>query len=153
MRWYSYIMNKDQALKIHQKNNKYYLRSYKKEDNQIILISETGPYSIELARRLKKSSKRKRKERRKRIFINESKNIPCLDCGEKKTRNKMTFDHVRGKKNFGIASGSGKTWRQLTEEIAKCEIVCRTCHNIREFFRGRMRLHTNDLASLLFRFI
>lgn len=52
----------------------------------------------------------------------------CVDCSQKDPV-VLTFDHVRGKKSFGI-SGSyrHKTLKQIEEEITKCEVRCANCH-------------------------
>lgn len=61
----------------------------------------------------------------------------CADCGLSGPAEALTFDHVRGEKRFDI----GQSWNQgrtrLEEEIAKCEIVCANCHNIRTKRRAR----------------
>lgn len=64
----------------------------------------------------------------------------CADCGLPHGR-KLTFDHLdAGDKNFNI--GDPKILRRcslmvLKREIRKCELVCRPCHDAREFLRGR----------------
>lgn len=55
----------------------------------------------------------------------------CVDCGLSGPPEALTFDHVRGEKKFNV----GQSWNQgraaLEAEIAKCEIVCANCHNVR----------------------
>jgi hypothetical protein len=61
----------------------------------------------------------------------------CKDCGLDGPPEALTFDHVTGEKKFDI----GPSWNQgrlaIEEEIAKCEIVCANCHNIRTKRRGK----------------
>lgn len=64
----------------------------------------------------------------------------CIDCGYNAHHAGLDFDHIpdRGEKSMGVAvlAGKGKvtkTW----EEIAKCEVVCKTCHGIRTWNRQR----------------
>ncbi len=55
---------------------------------------------------------------------------PCVDCGETDIL-VLDFDHVRGEKRFCVADmmRMGYIWsKKLLEEIAKCEIRCRNCH-------------------------
>ena len=58
----------------------------------------------------------------------------CLDCTN--TSN-LTFDHVIDPKMFNIRDAPTKTLTQVNRELIKCEIVCRSCHDIREFRRGK----------------
>lgn len=69
--------------------------------------------------------------------IAQAKALPCADCGNSYPVCVMDFDHVRGEKQFTIASFTGKplTDRKLSlllEEIAKCDVVCANCHRLRE---------------------
>lgn len=74
----------------------------------------------------------------KQRIVNELKQSPCLDCGERFPSVCMDFDHVRGEKRIGIAKMVVQTFsvENLLEEIAKCELVCSNCH--------RIRTHRND---------
>ena len=64
----------------------------------------------------------------KKEFIQNSKDRPCTDCGVQYPYYVMQFDHVRGEKKFTIGAGIDMGWRSLTDEIAKCEVVCANCH-------------------------
>ncbi len=70
-----------------------------------------------------------------REFIAELKDVPCTDCGNRYPTVAMDFDHVRGKKLFGLAFAACelKSKRSLLAEAAKCEVVCANCHRIRTF--------------------
>jgi hypothetical protein len=54
---------------------------------------------------------------------------PCIDCGEADVA-VLEFDHVRGKKKFGVAdmASRGISWSEIQNEIAKCEVRCANCH-------------------------
>lgn len=72
----------------------------------------------------------------KRI-VREAKDVPCADCGIKYPPYVMDFDHVTGVKLGNISNMVGECVRieKLTEEIAKCEVVCSNCHRERSYSR------------------
>lgn len=73
---------------------------------------------------------------RKRAFILESRNKPCTDCGGVFPLPAMQHDHLSDKwKN--VSALPSASWRQIREEIAKCEVVCANCHAIRTDARFR----------------
>jgi hypothetical protein len=57
----------------------------------------------------------------------------CADCGNKSTQQLLEFDHLPGtEKSFNIGEQIGNRSREtLWAEIAKCDVVCANCHNIR----------------------
>lgn len=60
---------------------------------------------------------------------------PCADCGEVDPL-VLEFDH-RGDKAFDIARGlRDRSWDALSNEIAKCDVVCANCHRRRTALRG-----------------
>lgn len=61
----------------------------------------------------------------------------CADCDQYYPACCMDFDHIRGKKSFGIANGAGRDRQVVLAEIAKCELVCANCHRIRTYLRNR----------------
>jgi len=63
-------------------------------------------------------------------------NHPCVDCGEYDPA-VLTFDHIRGDKRMDVAAMAleGYSIEALTEEIAKCEVVCSNCHMRRTSMR------------------
>jgi hypothetical protein len=141
------VSTKNSSLRIVKKNKEYYVESFLKKNR----ISISGPFSHEEAVRFKEMSHVKRKRYKKRRLIQKLKNKPCKDCKYQKDSNRMTFDHVKGKKKFDIADAPKKSWDALRNEVKKCEVVCRSCHNVREYLRGRVKRLTSviDLASLL----
>lgn len=62
---------------------------------------------------------------------------PCADCKDFYPSFVMGFDHRDGDQKTGIISQlmNRLSWRQLLEEIAKCDLVCANCHRIRTFMR------------------
>ena len=69
-------------------------------------------------------------------FINAIKNTPCMDCGLIYHPTMMDFDHRPGTTKLMNASLM-TTWsiQKISEEIAKCDIVCVLCHRVRTWNR------------------
>lgn len=75
---------------------------------------------------------RERKRRRDtRLLINEAKNRPCADCGQRFPPCCMDFDHVRGTKVASVTRLVTSSIQKILAEIAKCDLVCANCHRIR----------------------
>ena len=57
----------------------------------------------------------------------------CTDCGYNKHPAALEFDHLPGtEKLFNIGEEIGnRSVESLWTEIAKCDVVCANCHNIR----------------------
>jgi hypothetical protein len=69
-------------------------------------------------------------------FIKDFKmNNPCMDCGKFYHYYAMDFDHVRGQKVRDISDMWGAPIEKIKEEIAKCDLVCATCHRLRTWKR------------------
>lgn len=83
------------------------------------------------------------KTARARIYlqgiIEAVKNVGCHDCGKKFKKELMTFDHLPEFKKEGDINYFVKlrSRRRLLIEMAKCDVVCRRCHDTREKRRGR----------------
>lgn len=60
---------------------------------------------------------------------------PCVDCGNSDIR-VLQFDHLRDKKAEVTNMQNRYSMKTLIEEIAKCEIVCCNCHQIRTLTRS-----------------
>lgn len=93
-------------------------------------------YSRQHYRRNKKSHNQRRHVNQTRYKSENRKNIldylvthSCVDCGETDPR-VLEFDHVRGVKseNISILVNTGRSWKRILEEIAKCEVRCANCH-------------------------
>jgi hypothetical protein len=89
-----------------------------------------------------------RVKRRNRLseWINEFKRKPCADCGGEFPPHLLDFDHVSGDKLDDICGMRMRTVSReaIAVEIAKCEVVCATCHRARTHAR---RLGTGVQAS------
>lgn len=92
---------------------------------------------------------RKTEAQEKRDWINTFKQVPCTDCGRKYPPILMDFDHVPEKGiKIDIVMRLGK--KKALEEIAKCEVVCPTCHRIRTVTRlGLLTKEDLDVISQL----
>ena len=66
-----------------------------------------------------------------RVWLNELKSKPCLDCGKTLHHAAMDFDHVRGNKVVGIAQMWSWSRDKILRELEKCDLVCANCHRIR----------------------
>jgi len=67
-----------------------------------------------------------------------AKDRPCTDCGGRWHPLVMEFDHLPGTvklADIGSVRGRKWGWRTLAAEIAKCEVVCPTCHRVRTLRR------------------
>jgi hypothetical protein len=82
--------------------------------------------------------KRMRYEAKVRALILAAKDRPCADCGGCWHPLVMEFDHLPGTAkciNLGDAHARALGRTKLLAEIAKCEVVCPTCHRIRTLRR------------------
>jgi hypothetical protein len=88
--------------------------------------------------------KQSRYESRLRALILAAKDRPCSDCGGRWSPLVMEMDHREGEtKEFNVGD-----WLRLRcvgeaglrEEIAKCDVVCPTCHRIRTLKRRGLLL-------------
>jgi CRISPR/Cas system-associated protein Cas10 (large subunit of type III CRISPR-Cas system) len=64
---------------------------------------------------------------------------PCADCGRHFPHVAMHWDHLPGEQKRDDVSRllhSGKV-RLMRAEMAKCELVCATCHAVRTLQRAR----------------
>lgn len=82
-----------------------------------------------------------------RALLWELKDVPCADCGGRFPPYAMDFDHVTGDKVCGISQmvATNVGLARIRVEIAKCEVVCATCHRVRTF--SRLGLIDQMLAS------
>ncbi len=77
-------------------------------------------------------NKRHRKEN-KNFIDNYKKAQGCVMCGKKTT---LTFHHnKKEKKSFNIATKTSYSRKRLKEEIKKCVVLCKNCHE---------KVHVND---------
>ena len=58
---------------------------------------------------------------------------PCVDCGNTDIR-VLEFDHRNDTdKKFAICNGAVHSTEKLLEEVAKCDVRCANCHNIKHY--------------------
>jgi len=70
-----------------------------------------------------------------RDFLREYKvSAGCMDCGYSAHHAGLEFDH-REDKFQNLAAMIRYSKEKVLTEIAKCDVVCGTCHNIRTFNR------------------
>lgn len=60
----------------------------------------------------------------------------CTDCGWNAHHAGLEFDHVEPRLRGTVGRQMGKSLKVIQEEIARCEVVCATCHAIRTWERG-----------------
>lgn len=92
----------------------------------------------------------KEKQRAVRDLLASLKRFPCIDCGRSFHPTCMDFDHRPDtEKLFTIsAECGGKAFQAVMLEVAKCEIVCATCHRIRTWNRRHLddQLSNDDIV-------
>jgi len=65
-------------------------------------------------------------------LVQQLKDKPCMDCGNKFPSCAMQFDHRPGvSKSFDISQRGTRSTKAILEEIAKCDLVCACCHAVR----------------------
>lgn len=53
----------------------------------------------------------------------------CMRCGYNKCYRALEFHHRDpSTKEFGIATGEGRSWKRLEPELKKCDLLCSNCH-------------------------
>lgn len=77
----------------------------------------------------------KKKKIEMRDYLNNIKNVPCMDCKVSYPPYVMDLDHrVREDKvaeiNIIMKQGS---WKKFLDEIDKCDVVCANCHRERTY--------------------
>ena len=82
--------------------------------------------------------KRTRYEAKIQALILLAKDRSCVNCGGWWDPLVMEFDHMPGtKKLANLEDGKARRfgWKTILAEMAKCEVVCPTCHRIRTLRR------------------
>jgi hypothetical protein len=82
--------------------------------------------------------KRLRWEGKMRALILAAKDRPCVDCGGRWPAIVMEFDHrpeTAKKFNLGDQRARKNGLKVVQEELAKCDVLCPTCHRIRTLRR------------------
>lgn len=75
-------------------------------------------------------------DRNKKIIIGHLEDHPCADCGSTEIE-VLQFDHLpQYEKKFDVGGPPDVSQRVLLDEIAKCDVVCPTCHVRRTLLRN-----------------
>ena len=86
-------------------------------------------------------------------FLRDRRRVPCMDCGRRYLPHQMDFDHRDpSTKSFQLTDGRAQlaARSRLLEEIAKCDVVCATCHAIRTYRQQADRWQQRrDLGMLI----
>ena len=84
-----------------------------------------------------KKAYKKRLIERNRLFIREYlQQHSCKDCNHNDWR-VLEFDHLPEYKKYNdISELISLSTDRLKNEIAKCEVVCANCHNLRSYYRA-----------------
>lgn len=61
----------------------------------------------------------------------------CTDCGYNFHHAALEFDHLEDRVLGTVSSLAGGSLTRVKKEIELCEVVCRNCHGIRTFNRGK----------------
>lgn len=74
-------------------------------------------------------------------LLDELRDVPCADCGQRFPPCAMDFDHRDGlTKREAVTRLVGRAGlRRILEEVAKCDIVCANCHRSRTAARRAER--------------
>ena len=79
--------------------------------------------------------------KRRKIFVDEIKSRPCMDCGGSFPSVCMDFDHREGHEKLltisYMVNRGNVSLSRLIKEIEKCDVVCANCHRIRTHITRR----------------
>ena len=86
---------------------------------------------------------------KRKIYLQKVKAVPCMDCEQRYSSYVMDFDHRDpSQKKMEVSKLVNYSWKQLKEEITKCDIVCSNCHRERTHKRressGRTSVSKTD---------
>ncbi len=126
------ILNKRWRKRNAQKLKRYERLRYYLENRQISL------------KKYKDKSKQKMKDNmyryliKRRKFINQFKNRPCMDCLGWFEPCQLDFDHRPDElKCFSISAPRIKKLSEFYKEMKKCDLVCANCHRLRTYRRNQ----------------
>ena len=69
-------------------------------------------------------------------FLRDLRRVPCMDCGHRFLPHQMDFDHRDPSiKSFQVTDSQAMlaSRGRLLAEVAKCDVVCATCHAVRTY--------------------
>lgn len=84
-------------------------------------------------------------------LLDELRTVPCADCGGTFPPCAMDFDHRSSElKESGVTRMIGRAGtKRILAEVAKCDIVCASCHRARTFDRRRDGVQRAGVAQLV----
>ena len=87
---------------------------------------------------------------KRRAYIAEFKNKPCMDCNRSFPWYVMDLDHREGEKKVtNLAKMIARyAWKTILKEIAKCDVVCSNCHRERTHQR-KIWEHSSEEERLI----
>lgn len=69
--------------------------------------------------------------------LDDLKKGPCKDCGRSYIPFAMDFDHLEDKfKDISCMRTGCYSFKTILKEVAKCDLLCATCHRIRTYNRN-----------------
>ena len=80
---------------------------------------------------------RRRYSKNKQIADAIKRIVGCEHCRKEKPASELQFHHSKGEKKIAVSSLYRISRKQMLEEIAKCEILCRKCHGKLHNNRGK----------------
>lgn len=89
------------------------------------------------------------RQRARQYILQIKEDNECIDCGEENPL-ALQFDHIPGRGKLGhIGWMAARGWgvKRLSEEIAKCELVCANCHLVRTHNRRQVSMAKLDKAT------
>ncbi len=79
-----------------------------------------------------------------KFVLDLKRNSHCTDCNfsGKEYPSVLDFDHISGMKKFNVSEFTRHTnsFKNVKQEIEKCEIVCANCHRIRTVKKKTMSI-------------
>jgi len=101
-----------------------------------------------VGKRITESCRRRRVKRF--LELDQIKNAPCTDCGEKYPPYVMDFDHRRDVKCKDISRMlQSSPWAETLKELEKCDLVCANCHRLRTWNPVRPKTEKQALVRSL----
>ena len=94
------------------------------------------PYNVEYYRRNRDLELQRVRVRQAGMveLLRDLRRVPCADCGRRFKPHQMDFDHRDpSTKGFNVMTGRAMlmSTKRVLAEVAKCDIVCANCHQIR----------------------
>lgn len=94
------------------------------------------PYNVEYYRRNRDLELQRVRVRQAGMveLLRDLRREPCADCGGQFKPHQMDFDHRDpSTKSFNVMTGRAMlmSTKRILEEVAKCDIVCANCHQMR----------------------